>query len=259
MQVRATMDGAVGRVTLCAPERRNAIDQRFVEELDEAVATCAGSGDLRALLIDAEGPAFTVGGDLRHLARDPDDLASVTDPLLEVFHRALVRIASLSVPVVCAVQGAVAGGGLGIVWASDVVLASDDARFATAFAHIGFSGDGGSSWWLPRLVGLRRAQTMMLLGEPVRADEAFELGFVTRIVDGAELAGEAQRVTERFAAGPTAAYGEMRTLLRTSATVDLREGLDREEQAMRRIARTADAQHGIAAFASKIAPTFVGR
>ncbi len=259
MRVRGTMDGEVGRVTLCAPERRNAIDQRFVEELDEAVASCAGSGDLRALLIDAEGPAFTVGGDLRHLGRDPEDLASVTDPLLRVFHRALVRIASLSVPVVCAVRGAVAGGGLGIVWASDVVLASEDARFATAFAHIGFSGDGGSSWWLPRLVGLRRAQTMMLLGEPVGADEAYELGFVTRIVDGAALDEEAQRVTERFATGPTAAYGEMRTLLRTSGGVDLREGLEREEQAMQRIARTADAQHGIVAFTSKTTPRFVGR
>jgi 2-(1,2-epoxy-1,2-dihydrophenyl)acetyl-CoA isomerase len=175
------------------------------------------------------------------------------------YHAALGRLAALPLPVVCAVNGAAAGGGLGLVWCSDYVVAADDAKFATGFAALGLSGDGGSSWFLPRLVGLRRARELILHNRILTAAEALDWGLVDRVVPLAELEPEAESAVAGLAAGPTVAYGEMRRLLWRSLSADLDDQLTAERDAIVRCGATADAIEGITAFVERRPPKFLGR
>jgi 2-(1,2-epoxy-1,2-dihydrophenyl)acetyl-CoA isomerase len=245
----------VAHLRLVRADARNAIDPLMVAALGEAIARCAEPGPARALLITAEGPSFTVGGDLAHFDATPD-LAAELDAMIGPFHEALAQLAELPLPVVCAAQGAAAGGGLGLLWCADVVIAADDLRIATGFAQIALSGDGGSSWQLPRMVGRRRAQELILEGRVLGAQEALEWGLVTRVVARAALAAEAQRSVRRLADGPTFALAQMRQLLCQSAGATLREQLQAEREAIVRCGATADAREGITAFAEHRPPRF---
>ena len=256
--IELTIDGAVARLTLDRPEARNAIDARWIGELDAAVADLAGRNGIRALLIEATGVTFTVGGDIDHFHRELDRLADELDSMVTGFHRALQAIAELPYPVVCAVQGAVAGGGLGLLWASDVVLLAEGAKLATAFAAIGLSGDGGSSWYLPRLVGLRRASQLLLLDRRLSAVEALDWGLADAVVPAEQLATEAAARAAQLAAGPTLAYAAMRRNLRAALERPLPAGLHAELAAMRETGASADGREGIDAFAGRRSPTFDG-
>lgn len=251
--------GAVARLRLVWADGRNAIDPAWVEELGAAVTAVETDGSVRALLISADGPAFTVGGDMRHFAaqrhRMPDELTAMIAP----YHATLGRLAALPLPVVSAVGGAAAGGGLGLVWCSDYVVASDDAKFATGFAALGLSGDGGSSWFLPRLVGLRRARDLILRNRVLTAAEALDWGLVDRVVPPAELETEATAAVAELAAGPTVAYGEMRRLLWRSLSAGLEDQLAAELEAIVRCGATADAAEGVSAFVDRRPPKFSGR
>ena len=257
-RVELNVDGAVAEIVLARADARNAIDRAWAEELAERCDELR-AGSARAVLIRADGPAFTVGGDLGHINGHRDDLADELQRMIDPFHRALRGLAELPVPVVAAAHGAVAGGGLGLLWCADVVLLAEGAKLATAFSRLGLSGDGGSTWYLPRLVGLRRAIELELQGRVLSADEAVEWGLASRVVPAAALHDEARLVARTLAAGPTHAYAEMRRLLRSAFDRDLGAGLDAELQAIQRCGRTADAQEGIAAFLAQRAPGFAGR
>jgi 2-(1,2-epoxy-1,2-dihydrophenyl)acetyl-CoA isomerase len=253
----STADG-IGRIMLLGAERHNAVDPLWVAELDDAVMACAARGDLRAILISAEGASFTVGGDLRHFAASAQRLPEALDEMIAPYHVTLAVLAELPVPVVCAAQGGIGGGGLGLLWASDVVLLADDAKLATGFARLGLAGDGGSSWYLPRLVGLRRAVALTLEGRVLSAQAALEWGLVSRVVARDQLAVAAEEAVQALASGPTRAYGEMRRLLRRAHDVGLREGLADELAATLRCGATADAREGISAFVGRTPPHFTG-
>jgi len=256
--VRLTVDDGVARLTLTRPDTGNALDLAAAQALDEATATLADTAGLRAVLIDAEGPAFTVGGDLRFLAAHLDALPEQVTALLGHYHAALPRLAALPVPVVAAVQGAAAGGGLGLLWVADVVLAADDLRIVTGFDKLGLSGDGGSSWFLPRLLGLRRARQVFLAGRGLCAADALDWGLVDRIVPRADLEAEAEAELARWAAGPTAAYGRMKRLL-DPAVEEYSAHLDAECAAMVACAAEPDVREGVTAFLERRRPAFTGR
>jgi 2-(1,2-epoxy-1,2-dihydrophenyl)acetyl-CoA isomerase len=258
-RVQLSVEGGVAHLRLVRADARNAIDRLWVAEFDAAVAAVEADAAVRAVLISATGPAFTVGGDLAHLVADLDRLAPELDEMIAVYHYTLVRLAGLPVPVVCAVHGAAAGGGLGLLWCSDVVIAADDVVLATGFGDLALSGDGGSSWFLPRLVGMRRAREMELFNRVVKADEALEWGLVTRVVPRGELETEALETATRLAAGPTVAYGEIKRLLLRSLSVDLADQLEAERAAIVRCGETADAREGITAFLERRPPKYEGR
>lgn len=252
----AVQDG-IGHLVLCRPDRRNAVDVRAALELREALVRCAEADGVRALLIRATGPHFTVGGDLPFLAAEPERLAEVVGELLPAVQDATARVAELEIPVVCAARGAAAGVGLGLLWGADVALVGDDLRLATGFAAAGLSGDGGSSWHLPRLAGLRRAQELLMQNRRIGAGEAVDWGLVTRAVPDAELDDAALEAATALASGPTVALGRMRALLRAGSPT-LREQLDAESDALRACLGTADLPAALAAFADRRAPVFTG-
>jgi 2-(1,2-epoxy-1,2-dihydrophenyl)acetyl-CoA isomerase len=251
--------GGVARLRMTQPERRNAIDPLWVTGLDAALAAVEADGSARALLISADGPSFSVGGDMRHFLAETDRMADELADMIGGYHPALARLAALPLPVVCAVNGAAAGGGLGLVWCADVAIAAEDAKFATGFAALGLSGDGASTWFLPRLVGLRRARELILHNRVLSASEALAWGLINRVVPAAELEQVAAETAAELAAGPTVAYGEMRRLLWRSFSVDLDDQLRAELAAIVRCGATDDAREGVAAFNERRPPKFTGR
>jgi enoyl-CoA hydratase/carnithine racemase len=256
--IALTVSGAVAEIVLAHTEARNAIDPGFVDALSVAVEDCSRREAVRAVLLRAEGPAFTVGGDLAHFAAHLDELPEQLDAMITRYHATLRTLAELPVPVVCAAQGAIAGGGLGLLWAADVVLLADDAKLASGFSRLGLSGDGGSSWYLPRLLGLRRAMQLIVQARVFSAAEAVDWGLADRAVAPEALAAVAADTARTLAAGPTLAYGEMRGLIRESFDRSLAQGLDAELAAIVRCGTTADAREGIRSFVERRSPNFGG-
>jgi 2-(1,2-epoxy-1,2-dihydrophenyl)acetyl-CoA isomerase len=258
--VHLEVTDGLGVMTLDRPAARNGIDRALAADLLVAALDCTQRSDLRALLIRANGPAFTVGGDLSvFVGRGPDELPRVLREMIGSYHQALQILAGLDAPIVAAVHGAVAGGGLGIMYAADIVVAAEGTKFATGFAGIGLSGDGGNSWWLPRLVGPRRAAELYLEPRVLTATEAAEWGLVTRVVAADELERHATDTARRLAVGPTRAYAEMRRLLARSWDNDLVTQHALETEAIARSAATDDAGAAIDSFMQKRPPTFEGR
>jgi 2-(1,2-epoxy-1,2-dihydrophenyl)acetyl-CoA isomerase len=258
--VQFTVTDGVGAIRLNRPAARNALNQTVADELYEVALRCAARRDLRALLITGNGPAFTVGGDISVFAEAGDgELPGLLRRMTTPYHDALRILSELDVPIVAAVHGAVAGGGLGLLYSADIALAAEGAKFATGFAALGLSGDGGNSWFLPRLVGPKRAAELYFEQRVLDAHEAAEWGLVSRVVPADVLQEQAESIARRLAGGPTRAYGEIRKLLRDSWSSTLPDQLSAESAAIARTADTADASRAIAAFLAKSTPTFEGR
>lgn len=247
-------------ICLNRPEARNGIDMAVTEDLLEVATRCANDPALRAVLFKANGPAFTTGGDLAYLSgQSAETLPAVLRRMTTNYHEALRQFSRLDVPVVAAVHGAVAGGGLGIMCCADMVLAAAGTRFATGFSALGLSTDGGCSWFLPRLIGERRTAELYYEGRVLEAEEAREWGLLTRVVAPENLDSEATALAVRLASGPTRAYAQMRRLMRSSGSASLSEQLGRETDALSASAETEDAHGAIQAFMKKQKPVFNGR
>ena len=198
----SVVDG-VATVCLNRPDVRNAIDMRVGEETLEVARRIADDPTVRAVLICGNGPALSVGGDIDYFLQDATEqfgelFARMTTP----FHEAFRVLSRIDAPIVTAAHGAVAGGGLGYVYAADLVVAAEGTKFVTAFAALGLSGDGGGTWHLPRLIGARRAAQAYLRNTPIAADEALEWGLSTRSCHAAELRNRAAALATELGQWP---------------------------------------------------------
>ncbi|OBI15905.1 enoyl-CoA hydratase [Mycobacterium sp. E2327] len=250
----------VAIVCLSRPDARNAIDPRMAEESLVVARRIADDRCVRAVLICGDGPSLSVGGDIDSFLSDASTpLGEVLQGMVTPFHEAFRVLNRIDAPIVTAAHGAVAGGGLGFVYAADLVLAAEGTKFVTAFAALGLSGDGGGTWHLPRLIGARRAAEAYLRNRPIEATEALELGMINEIVPAAELRPRALALATDLAHGPTPAFARMRALLRDSWHSDLATQLQSETEALKATGDTADAAEALSAFKSKRAPRFTGR
>jgi enoyl-CoA hydratase/carnithine racemase len=247
-RVALSFDTGIARLSLVRADAGNAIDPAMVRALAEAVESVEGASDVGALLIRHEGRAFSVGGDLGYLGPRAERLPEELEPMVGLYHETLARLARLPLAIVCAARGAVAGGALGLMWVADVTIVSQDAKLATGFLELGLSGDGGSTWWLPRLVGLGRARQLMLDREPIDGTLAAKWGLITKALPADEVDAEAERAARTLAARPSAAYAEIRALLVESFGRSLEAGLQAEQDAMQRSAATDVARERVAAF-----------
>lgn len=254
-----TITDGIASVRLDRPDHGNAIDPAMTRDLSEVATRLREDPSVRAVLLAGNGPMFTAGGDLCLFAGMPaEELSPLLRRMIDDYHLALERFTELDAPVVAAVHGAAAGGGMGLVYVADIVVAAD-TTFALGYGGIGLTSDGGNSWFLPRLVGMRRAQELFLLNRRFSAAEALDWGLITKVVPAADVEAEAEAIATKLAAGPTRAYGGMRALLRQSFETGLRDQLADEKDLIVDAATTADAAEGIAAFAAKRRPTFTGR
>jgi 2-(1,2-epoxy-1,2-dihydrophenyl)acetyl-CoA isomerase len=258
--IRLSIGAGVARLELHRPDAANAIDLDLATELEHAAMTIAGDASVRAVLLTGAGARFCGGGDVGAFAHsDPAELADLLAEITAHLHPAVEQLVALDAPVVVAVQGSAAGAGFGLVLAADLVVAARSAKFVMAYTGIGLSPDGSSSWFLPRIVGLRRATELTLTNRVLGAEEAQAWGIVTTVVDDDGLAATADELVTRLASGPTQAYGRAARLLRESGGRSLADHLAVERAALTASGGTADGQEGVSAFVEKRPPTFEGR
>jgi 2-(1,2-epoxy-1,2-dihydrophenyl)acetyl-CoA isomerase len=250
---------SVATLRLNRPDNGNAIDTDMAADLAEAATQIAERPDVRAVLIAGNGPNFTVGGDLGLFAGTPrEQLPNRLRRMIDSYHLAIERLTSIDAPVVAAVRGGAGGGGLGLLFAADIVVAADDARFALGYGALGLTADGGNTWFLPRMVGMRRAQELFLLNRRLTAQEALAFGLVSRLAPDDAVETETATLAVTLAAGPTRAFGAVRRMLRQSFETGLSDQLEAEKESIVAASRTDDAQEGIAAFVAKRRPQFGG-
>jgi 2-(1,2-epoxy-1,2-dihydrophenyl)acetyl-CoA isomerase len=253
------VEGGVATMCLNRPDARNAIDLRMGQETLEVARRIAADRSIRAVLICGNGPALTVGGDISYFLGHDEGFGDLFFEMTMPFHRAFEILSRIEAPIVTAAHGAVAGGGMGYIYTADLVVAADDAKFVTAFAGIGLSGDGGGTWHLPRLIGPRRAAAAYLRNTPVTAPEALDWGLINEIVPVGQLRSRATALAHELASGPTVAFATMRALLRDSWRNDLPTQLAAESRGIKLTGDSADAATAIAAFANKRRPEYAGR
>ena len=240
------------------PDDANTMNGKMSEELLAVVSHCEEYSGIRCILLSAAGKMFCAGGDLKYFQSMGDDFSTAVGDLLTAIHEAIVRFKDLDAPIVTAVNGVAAGGGLAFVTMADYVIAGQSASFAAAFTAAGLSPDSSSTYHLPRLVGLRRAQDMLLANRRLNADEALDWGLISRVVADDALDTESTALATKLAAGPTRAFGSAKRLLAQSWNNDLVEQVKLESQAFADVATTDDAKEGIQAFIEKRKPEFSG-
>lgn len=250
--------GAAAIVTLNRPEKLNALDGALMQDLDRVTREVEADAGVRAVLLRGAGRAFMAGGDVAFFHANLDTLAPRFQEMGQGFHASIRRLRTMPKPVLACVHGAVAGGGLSVMLACDLAIASRDAQFSLAYANIGTSPDGGSSFTLPRIVGLRKALELAFLGERLDADAACGLGLVNWVVEPAELASRADAILDRLAAGPTFALGRTKALFNETWERTMAGQLDAELASFGRCIPTRDFAEGTGAFVAKRKPTFRG-
>lgn len=252
----------VGIVTLNRPAAYNALDLDLADGLLAALIDCDEDAAIRAVLITGAGAAFCAGGDIRQmLARlaPAGHPAAFLKRLTVSLHAAISTMARMAKPVVTAVNGPAAGAGLSLALAGDLTLAADTAKFTVAYTAIGLSPDGSSSYYLPRLVGPKRAYELMALNRPLTAVEARDAGLVNQVYPAADFATAARDYAARLAAGPTVALAAAKRLVASSLESSLETQMEHERRAIAECGRTEDFRAGSEAFVAKKQPVFAGR
>jgi 2-(1,2-epoxy-1,2-dihydrophenyl)acetyl-CoA isomerase len=257
MSMKLEVEGGLARLTLARPAAGNAIDRSFVEGLRSSTETLLGRTDVRAVLLHAEGPSFCVGGDLVYFSSLLDgEIESAVLAMAHDLHAGIAALRALDAPVIAAVQGAAAGGGLSLVCAADLALAAESAHFTMAYTGAGLSPDGGGSWFLPRIVGPRFASEMLLTNRRLTAVEAKEAGIINHVVANETLESASEELAARIAAGPANAFASVKRLLQASSTATLAEQLDAEARDVARNAAHPDFREAATAFLAKRRPEF---
>jgi 2-(1,2-epoxy-1,2-dihydrophenyl)acetyl-CoA isomerase len=260
--LRAQLDGAVLRLTLDRPSKRNALDDVMVAGLIDALDRAGRDEAVRAVVLAGAGDHFCGGADI--VARNAggrDDprprVGSIQRRVPSLAHRLVPLVLTVQVPVVCRVQGWAAGIGFHVALASDFTVAAADARFWEPFTERGFTPD--SAWLVPRLTGMVRARELLLLGRKLAAAEAVDWGLIHAAVPPPDLDHAVESLVDRLASGPTVALGLTKWLLRSGQSAPLDAHLQDEALALELSSRSEDFREGLAAFTEKRAPQFRGR
>jgi len=253
----------IATLTLNRPEVLNAINAEMKEALLETLTRVEVDPDVRVLVLKGAGKHFMAGGDVKgfHAERDNDPIWKRRRFLegVNAIHPILFAVRRMPKPVIASVQGYAAGFGVSLAVMADLTVAADDAKFTLAYIRIGTSPDGGSTYYLPRMVGLKRALEIGMLGDDIDARTAADYGMVNFVVPAAELDAETAKLARRLASGPTHAIGNLKELMNVSLDNQLEQQLQLEAEAFADNVATDDFREGVSAFVEKRKPVFKGR
>lgn len=239
----------IARIVLNRPDAGNAFNSELARELADAAMACDLDPTVKAVLLSARGKIFCAGGDLKAFAGFGDEATKRVKQLADDLHKAISIFARMDAPLVIAVNGSAAGAGFSLSIAGDIVIVADNAKFTMAYTAVGLSPDGSSTWYLPRLIGLRRAQELAFTNRALSAAEALDWGLVTRIVPAADLEDAAMTLCRQLASGPRAAQATVKKLFLCSHDNGLEAQMEIEGRAIARAAGTPDGVKGVRAFA----------
>ncbi|WP_101757384.1 enoyl-CoA hydratase/isomerase family protein [Oceanicoccus sp. KOV_DT_Chl] len=249
----------VAKITLNRPDAANGINLTLAKELMAVASDCNDDHSVRAVLITGNGKLFCAGGDLKSIGAAEGSMSGLLKEITFYLHGALSRLARMNAPVIIAVNGTAAGAGFSLAVAGDYVLAAESAKFTMAYTAAGLTPDGSASYYLPRLIGMRKTQDLMLTNRRLTAQEAMEWGAINQVVADDQLQAEAQALAEKFANGPTQAFGVVKKLLHCTFNNGLETQLELEGAGIAAMSTLADGQEGITAFSEKRAPVFTGK
>ena len=242
-------------LVLNRPLSGNAIDVHLAQALGAAAVSLRDDSAARIIVLTGEGALFCAGGDIRAFASD-ENASDAIDAITSRLHPAIEALVALPKPILTLVNGPAAGAGLGLALLGDVVFAARSAHFTSAYTAIGLTPDAATSWLLPRLIGLRRAQELILTNHRVPADEAERLGMITRAVDDDRLMAEGEKMIDRLAASAGEACGAARALLFASFSATLHQQLAAEARSIASQADGHEGREGIASFLEKRTPEY---
>ncbi len=255
-----SVDDGVAEVTISRPDAANAMDRQLMYELMHAAIHCDEDDDVRSVIITGAGDRFfSAGGDLASFRDAEDGAGSLLKEMTTYFHAAISRFSRMNAPVVAAVNGVAAGAGLSLVAACDLAIAADSARFVSAYTASALTPDGSSTYFLPRLIGVRRSMELMITNRRLSATEALEWGIVNEVVPAAELLPTARALAASLATGATVAFGAVKAMLHQSLGGTLESQMEMEARSIAAMSHTVDGREGIKAFFDKRPPVFEGR
>ena len=258
--VRLDVADGVATLTLNRPDRLNSFTVAMHVEMCAALDAVVADPTVRCLILTGAGRGFCAGQDLADRAVAPGSETLDLGASIENYYKPmLLRLRSLRIPAVCAVNGVAAGAGANIPFACDLVIAARSATFIQSFAKLGLVPDCGGTWWLPRLVGPARAMGLTLLGDKLPATQAEQWGLIWRCVEDDELMPVALAAARQLAAGPTRGYVRTREAMERSLNLSFEGALDLERNFQRELGTSADYREGVTAFVEKRAPRFTGK
>lgn len=252
------VSGGVATITFNRPAVMNALDAEMIRGFRAASERAETDAAAKVVVLRGAGLAFVAGGDIAMFQRNAAAMATLVPELAGELHCGVLALRRAPKPVLAAVHGAVAGAGVSIMLACDVVLAATGTQFSLAYSRIGTSPDGGATWFLPRLAGYQRAMELLLLADTVDADEMARIGVVNRVIAADQLVAETEKLARRLATGPAQAYAETKALVNRSVHEGLAAHLECEALAFARCAATGDFKEGVTAFVEKRKPAFKG-
>ncbi len=249
--------GAVGKIILNRPEAGNTLNLNLAKELYDATNNAFADKALKALILTANGKLFCGGGDLKYLLSKKEDVKKVLLEMTHYFHGAISRMARMDAPVITAINGTAGGGGFSLAIAGDIIYSVKDAKFTLAYTNAGLSPDGSSTYFLPRILGLKKAKELMLTNRLFNADEALDMGLIDKVVnDSEDLKNETDAIVNKIARGPRKAYSSVKKLLNISFSNGLETQMDVEGLHIAENAQSEDGIEGLNAFSEKRSPNF---
>jgi 2-(1,2-epoxy-1,2-dihydrophenyl)acetyl-CoA isomerase len=255
--IKHARDQSLATLTLNAPDKLNAVSRKMIAEIKQAWEEIGADTSVRAVLLTGSGRGFCAGADLSDPDRKNDaDSGSALD---KFFNPVIRTMRALPKPIVAAVNGVAAGVGMSFAMAADITIAAKSASFLQAFARIGLLPDGGSTWFLPRLVGEQRARALAMLAPQISAEQAKQWGLIWDVVDDAALMPTATELARRLANGPTQSLARIKDAMNQAAKNDLSQQLDLERDFQRELGRTEDFREGVTAFLAKRKAEFKGK
>ena len=257
--VRYDVRDGIATITLNRPEAYNALNLTMGRDLFHAALEADEDPSVRCVVITGAGRAFCSGGDVKDFADNADRIGILIKELTTYLHGAISRLARTAKPVIMGVNGIAAGGGMSLALGGDLVVAAESAKFTMAYAKIAASPDGSSSYFLPRLIGIRRALDLFYTSRVLTAREAMDWGLVSRVHADAEFPTALAALARELADGPTLAYGRGKALFHQSTQESLETQMELEAQAIAASGHTEDFRNGVRAFARKQSVVFKGR
>lgn len=245
-------------ITFNRPEVMNSFDKNMAEELEIITNKVRADDAIRAVMLKGEGNLFMAGGDINYFKEHLGNMKNVIMYIVRRLNASIHNLMYMPKPVLCCVHGSVAGVGISLMMACDLVIAADNTKFTTAYAGLGVPADGGATYNLPRHVGVKKATQLLMLSEVFDAKEALALGLINWSVPATELKTEAEKIITRLAHGPTQAYAQIKKLINQSSENNLSTHLELEGKSFEKCAETQDFKEGVAAFLQKRKPEFTG-
>jgi len=255
--LKYNVENGVGTITLNRPDVYNALNDEITFEMQDAFKAVSKDEHVRVVVLTGEGKAFCSGQDLK--AASGDQKRSFLQSLHKRYNPIINAMRSLPKPIVCRLNGVAAGAGCSLALACDVIVASEDATLIEVFINIGLVPDSGSSYFLPRLVGMAKAFEMCSMGTRIKASEAVAIGLINKAVSADQLDAAVKSYTDYFAAAPTKSIGLIKKMLNKSATSTLDEMLEYEAYCQEIAGSSHDYKEGVAAFLEKRKPEFLGK